>query len=146
MPPIADVPITDFMDTLKHIDNKYNNNFPLWPIIVITICFILVLSLLMALLVCLKCANKCNQYFTQCKEKNPEASTVQMMFRISTATNPDIHTKVQKALEEKGINPRAYEKYPIRMYGKKYEYNVMTKEVTTASVPFPQDLEHIIKH
>ena len=34
LPPIEDVPIIDFMDTLKHIDNEYNKKFPLWLIIV----------------------------------------------------------------------------------------------------------------
>ena len=29
LPSITDVPIVYFMDTLKHIDNKYNNNFGL---------------------------------------------------------------------------------------------------------------------
>ena len=70
LPPITDVPIVDFMDTLQHIDNEYNNNFPLWLTMVITICSILVSCLLMALLFHLKCANKCNQYFTQCGEKS----------------------------------------------------------------------------
>ena len=72
----------------------------------------------MALLICMKCANKCNKYFTQSGGKKPEAPTVEMMPMTSTATNPDIHTKVWEALEEKGINPRAYEKYLIRKYGK----------------------------
>ena len=31
--PTTDVPIVDFMDTLKPIDNAYNNNFPLWCIL-----------------------------------------------------------------------------------------------------------------
>ena len=58
LPPITDVPIVDFMDTLKHIDNEYNNNFPLWLSMVFTICSMLVASLLMALLIHLKCAKK----------------------------------------------------------------------------------------
>ena len=36
--PITDVPIVNFMDTLNHIDIEHNNNYPLWLIIVITIC------------------------------------------------------------------------------------------------------------
>ena len=84
LPPITDVPIVDFMDTLKHIDNEYSNNFPFWLIIVMTICSILGASFLMALLIYLKCANKCNQYFTQCEEKKPEAPTVEIRPMTST--------------------------------------------------------------
>ena len=43
LPHITDVPIVIFMDTLKHIDNKYSNNFPLWLIMVNTICSIIVI-------------------------------------------------------------------------------------------------------
>ena len=96
LPHITDVPIVDFVDSLKQIDNADNNIFPLWLIIVITICSILVASLLLTLLIHLKCANKCNQYFTQFGEKKPEASKVEMMVMISTVTNPDIHTKMQQ--------------------------------------------------
>ena len=94
LPPITDVHIVNYLNTLKHIDNAYNSNFPLYLIIVIAICSILVASLLVALLICPKCTNKCNQYFTQCGEKKPEAPTVEMMAMTFTTTNPDIHTKV----------------------------------------------------
>ena len=106
------------MGALKHIDNEYNNNSFLFLIIVITICSILVASLLMTLLIHLKCSSKYHHSFTQCSEKMKEAPTVEMMPMTSTATNPSIHIKVQQALEEKGINPRACEKYLIRKYGK----------------------------
>ena len=51
LPPITDVPIVNFMDTLKQIETAYNSNFPPWLIIVITICSILVASLLLTLLI-----------------------------------------------------------------------------------------------
>ena len=117
-PPITDVPIVIFMDTLKYIDNEYSNYSTLWLIIAIIICFILDASHLMSPLIHLKCANKYNQYFTQCGEKKPEAPTVEMIPMTSTATNPDIHSKMWQVLEKNGINPRAYEKYLIRKYGK----------------------------
>ena len=66
LPPITDVPIVNFMDSPKHIDNEYNNIFHLLLITVITICSILVASLLTALLILLKCANNCNQFLTHC--------------------------------------------------------------------------------
>ena len=94
LPPITDVPIVNFMDTLKQIDNACNNSFPPWLIIVITICSILVASLLLILLICLKCANKSNWYFTQCGKKKPEAPTVEMMPMTSTTTSPGMHTNV----------------------------------------------------
>ena len=85
LPTNTNVPIVDFMDNLKQIDNVYNNSPP-WLIIIITICSILVASLMLILLICLKF------YFTQCGQKKQEAPIIEMMPMTSKATNPAIHT------------------------------------------------------
>ena len=49
----------------------------------------------------------------QCGERKPKQPAMEMI-PITSTTSTDIQIRIQKALEEEGINPRGYEKYLLR--------------------------------
>ena len=81
--PITYVPIVDFMQSLQKTpqnNSEYNKTSPLWLIIVITVCSILVVSPLIFMFVSLRCA----KLYSQCaawyrKRKPKDDSTTEMV-------------------------------------------------------------------
>lgn len=117
LPSFTNVPIVSFMKTLEEIDNYYNKPFPLWIVTVKTVCFILVASPLIFLCIWQKCDKESNQCVTSLRKKSAKNCSVIEMVFIASGARPDLNARFQKALDEKGIDTRAYEKYMRKIYG-----------------------------
>ena len=53
----------------------------------------------------------------ECGKRKAKPPTVEMIAMTPT-TSTELQTRIQKAIKDKGITPRAYEKYLLRKYGK----------------------------
>ena len=113
---ITYVPIVSFMQTLDAIAREYHKWFPLWLIIFITVCSMLVDSFLIVLCIWQKCDKEYNQCVTRMKEKSLKDCSTSEMVLIALGGTADFNVRNQKALEETDTNPRAYENYLKRKY------------------------------
>ena len=111
LPPITNVPIVNFMQTLDEIDNEYNKLFLPWLLTVITICSTLVACPLIFYASGGEGTKECYQCMTSFKKKSLKECPVVEMELIAFGTKANLNARIQKALEEKVINPRSYEKY-----------------------------------
>ena len=91
LPPVTDVPIVNFINTLEEIDSEYNKASPLWIIAVITVCSTVVARLVF-LYVSWKCTKQYNEFVAWCtKRELRDYSTIEI---VPTASNikADINT------------------------------------------------------
>ena len=116
---LADVSILRFMKNLVEIDNEYSK-----PFLLITMRFTLVAIPLTFLFIQQKCDRGYNQCITRFKRKSPQECSEIDMVPIASGTKTDLKAKFQKVLEEKGIDPRAYEMYINRKYSN-VSFNVL---------------------
>ena len=90
------------------------NHSPVWPIIIITVRSALDASHIVFLYIQWKCAGRCAMCISTAKRRKKEATLDthgHEMVPMASNTALELNTRIQKALEEKGINRCAIEKY-----------------------------------